>query len=273
MIQRTLLIVSAAIICTSYGPPNCNLYKADEGCYTACKDAENAIMFTQGSKESQEYFDKSIQNCPSFDYSFYEKAVPYAKRGLMKEWKIMIDEAIKLNPQEHLATRGWYHFFFMRNYEAAIKDIEQFDQLKKGNVGFTGDGVYHLNVLKALSWKGLGERQKAIQILTEQLNKDDHEVGMYDYLHLGVLYLEIGEYEKGLENLNKQIAHNDLSEVYFYKALCYKHLNKKGESQRNLNTSLAYYQKGTTMANPYRQLVDEIYLSDIEKEIALDKNE
>ncbi|NOT36609.1 MAG: tetratricopeptide repeat protein [Saprospiraceae bacterium] len=269
MISRKLLIVAISFICTNYGPPNCNLYKADARCYKACNEAEMAITFAQGSRKSQEHFDKSIQSCPSFDYSHYEKAVPYAKRGLMKEWKVMIDEAVRLDPKEHLGTRGWYHFFFMHNYEAAIKDIEKLDSLIDYNIGFTGDADYHLNIMKALCWKGLGKTEKAITIIHEQMAKKDHDIGLFDYLHLGVLYLEMGNYENALEILDKQIEINNLSEIYFYKALCYKQLNIKDEYKSNLEKALKLYKRGSKMSNPYRELVDEIYLSEIENEITI----
>lgn len=266
------MLMLTSMLCSSYGPPNCNIFKDDEGCYNACKEAEKAIMHSQGSKASQEHFDISIKNCPNFDYSYYEKAVPYAKRGLIREWKKLIDKAVKLNPKEHLSNRGWYHFFFMHNYEAAIKDIEQLDQLVDYDIGHTGDATYHLNVMKALCWKELGETEKAIKILTDQMGKEDHHIGLYDYLHLGVLYLESGEYEEALQKLDKQIEMNDLSEIYFYKALCFKKLNKQDEYHNNLKESLKYYQNETSMSNSYRELVDEIYLIDIENELTMANN-
>lgn len=271
MIRRILSIVTIVIISSSYGPPNCNLYKDDKGCYEACKEAEKAIMHSQGSKASQEHFDKSIQSCSGFDYSYYQKAVPYAKRGLMREWKILIDKAVELNPKEHLSNRGWYHFFFMHNYEAAIKDIERLDEMIDYDIGTTGDGTYHLNVMKALCWKGLGENQKAIEILKKQLNNKNHDAGMYDYLHLGVLYLENKEYELAVQNLDNQIEVNDLSEIYYYKAMCLKKLNKVEAYKANLKKSLEYYQKEKSMSDSYRQLIDEIYLSDIENEMTIAK--
>ena len=266
--STVILLGVILIICTSYGPPNCNLFKADEGCYNACLEAERAIEYPQGSKLSQELFDKSIQLCPGFDYSYYEKSVPYAKRGLIKEWKEMIDIALKIDPEEHLATRGWFHFFFMHNYEAAIKDIEALEQLVDYDIGYSGDGTYHLNIIKALCWKGLGKTEKAIEIITEQLNKEDHDLGMYDYLHLGVLHYQNEEYDLALEYLEKQIDENDVSEIYYYKALCLKAQNKFRMYKQSIQKALQYYDAGTTMSNSYRQMEDEIYKVDLEREIA-----
>ena len=68
--RLTLFLGFVLLVCSSYGPPNCNLYEGDEACYKACKEAEAAITFPQGSKPSQEHFDASIALCPSFDYSY-----------------------------------------------------------------------------------------------------------------------------------------------------------------------------------------------------------
>lgn len=267
MTKKITLLLSIYILCSSYGPPNCNLYKQQEACYQACKEAEMAIRYPQGSKRSQQYFDQSISHCPSFDYSHYEKAVPYAKRGLMKDWKEMIDEAVRLDPKEHLATRGWYHFFFMHNYEAAIQDLDALEQLVKYDIGYTGDGYYHLNIMKALCWKGLNQPQKAIALITQQVESANYSPGLYDYLHLAVLHLETGDIDAALHYLQLQVDANDVSEVYYYKALCMKQLNQPEAHQSNLEQALSYYDTENTMANPYRQLVDEIYRIDIEEEM------
>lgn len=267
--KHIILLSLALLLCTSHGPPNCFLYEQDQSCFTACKEAEQAITFAQGSKASQELFDKSIAHCPSFDYSYYEKAVPYAKRGLMKEWKIMMDKAVAINPIENLAFRGWYHFFFMHNYEAAIRDIEALEALINYDIGYTGDGMYHLNVMKGLCWKGLGEHEKAVHIMKEQIQQEGHDIGMYDHLHLGVFLLDTGKYEAALAELEKQVVYYDVSEIYYYKALCYKHMKRKDLRTSNLEKALDLYLKDQSMSNSYRQLVDEIFLVDIKNEIGI----
>ena len=272
MIKKIITLLIVFLVGTSYGPPNCNIYKSDENCYKACRKAEKAISYDQGVRKSQEYFDESIALCPNFDNSYYEKAVPYAKRGLIKEWKQMIDKAVEINPREHLLTRGWYHFFFMNNYEAAIKDIDAAGLIIKGDIGYTGDGVYHLNILKAVCYKKLGNNEKAIDIIENQLALEDHHFGLYDYLHLGVLYLERKDYNKAIESLNKQESFSDVSEIYYYKALVLKGLKKLDEYKLNLEKAKEYYLKEKTMSNPYRQMIDEIYLVDIENEMALTSN-
>lgn len=268
MIKKIITIIIVILVGTSYGPPNCNIYKNDKNCFDACKEAEKAIRYVQGSVKSQAHFDKSIALCPNFDYSYYEKAVPYAKRGLIKEWKEMIDKAVEINPREHISTRGWYHFFFMHNYKAAIKDIDALELLVKSDIGYTGDGVYHLNIMKALCYKKLGETEKAIDIIENQLTNIS-QIGVYEYLHLGVLYLEKKDFDKALEILDTQIKIGDFSEIYYYKALAFKGLNRIDEYRLNLEKAKDYYSKERSMHNKYIQMIDKVYLIDIENELSV----
>lgn len=264
--MKTLKIIGASIVLGglfwSFGPPNCNLFEGD--CKQACVEAEQAIMHAQGSKKSQIHFDKSIELCPTFAYSYYEKAVPYAKRGAMDEWKILIDKAVEYSPEEYLEQRGWYHFFFMHNYKAAIADLDTLQDLYGDqDIGVTGDAMYHLNIMKALCYKGLGQKEKAIRCIEDQMTKEYHHPGLYDYLHLGVLYLETGNLQNALEALTIQIEQHPWSEAYFYRAMVHKQLQNKEACTKDLNLALTQYRQGEKLRNSYRQIVDEIYELDI----------
>ncbi|MEQ9164884.1 MAG: tetratricopeptide repeat protein [Fulvivirga sp.] len=247
--------------------PNCYIYKEDEKCYEACKEAEKAIQHAQGSKASQEHFLKSIELCPEFAYSFFEQSVPFAKRGQMNLWIGLINKAVDLDPEQYLGQRGWYHWFFMHNYDKAISDIDKLDDLLDYDIGETGDGFYHLNIMKGLCYKGLGDYEKAIELIENCINSEDYYQGSYDNLHLGVLYLEVNEPEKALVEFEKQMEYNDISEAYFYSAKAYQQLGNSKRTIEYLNLSLEKYDQSIAMHNPYRQLMDEIYRLDIEEEI------
>lgn len=261
--RNSLIILIVVFVCSSFGPPNCTLYKDDQVCFLACQEAEKAIMHGQGSRLSQQHFDSSISHCPTFAYSYYEKSVPYAKRGLVSQWKEMIDQAVTHKPSEYLGIRGWYHFYFMHNYEYAIRDIEALDSLVNYDIGFTGDGVYHLNVLKAICYRELGQYQKAIDIMEEMYAKEGYAFGLYDYLHLGVAYLKNGQVEKALAALEQQKQHNDVSEVYYYQAMAMTKDKNEELYYETVEKALAYYNRKQYMHNAYRQLPDRIYRQDI----------
>lgn len=111
-----------------YAQLNCNVYKEDKACYEACTIAVEAGNY-QGYKQSQQGFDKAITLCPALSYAWFEKSVPYLKRGLFVEWRKLIDKAVELDPLQHLGYRGWCRYQFLRDYKGAIEDLEKLDQL------------------------------------------------------------------------------------------------------------------------------------------------
>ena len=155
----------------------------------------------------------------------------------------------------------------MRNYEATIADLEKLAEILGYDIGMTGDGTYHLEILRGLAYKGLGNYSKALDIIQAQMEVKGYHVGLYDHLHIGVLYIELGEVEKALAAFQLQKEENNISEIYFYTAKAYQLQGNSSLREENLRSALAYYEKGKTMNNPYRQLPDRIYKLDITEEI------
>jgi tetratricopeptide (TPR) repeat protein len=90
----------------------------------------------------------------------------------------------------------------------------------------------------------------------------------YDYLHLGVLKMEIGDDDEAVLYLKKAISINDyLAESYYYLALIYKRKNLLKEFKENMGKAKTYYLKGYKRTDPYIHPLDKIYLKDIDKEL------
>lgn len=265
--HRTIILTTALCFFSSlsFAQLNCNIYKENENCHEACLESQKAMMHYSGDEAFQKHFLKAIALCPDFDFSYFELSVNYAKRGLMHEWVKLINKAVALAPKKHLAWRGWYHWFFMHNYEKAIADIDSLDALLNYDIGTTGDGLYHLNILKGLCYKGLGETEKAVEIIEACMKSKEYYQNSYDYLHLGVLYLELEEPEKALEAFDKQNTHNEISEGYYYAAKAHWQLGNVLEVLDLLELAQEAYDNDKTMQDPYHQLPDEIYRVDIEK--------
>jgi tetratricopeptide (TPR) repeat protein len=250
---------------------NCKafLYYGDTSQYEACIIAEEAEDYYQFSKEFQEIYDKSIDKCYYFASAYHAKSVAYLKSGDFFTWKKLIDKAVEFNPKEYLGYRGWCRYQFFRDYEGAIGDIERLDSLIAYNIGYSSNGDYHLNIAKAICYKALGKKENAIKIIEEQLADQKHSVGIYDYLHLGVLYLESGQFQKAINTLVLQEKINDIAENRFYIALAYKGLGQKEKYYLNVALCKKLYQLGSKMNDPYTNPFDKIYLKQIEKEIKL----
>jgi len=252
---------------------NCEAFKyyGDTLQYEACKFIENSGRHYQFSKAYQEKYDKAISICPYFATAFHAKSVAYLKSGDFLTWKTLIDKAVELKPNDYLGYRGWCRYQFFRDYKGAIADFERLDSLVDYNIGYSTGGEYQLNIAKAVCYKAIGQKEKAIEIIEKQLNDKDHLLGMYDYFHLGVLYLEAGEFRKAIDILALQAKENELAEVHFYTALCHKELNQIELYIKHLEIAKKLYLEGRKTFDPYTYIYDKIYLKEIENEIKLAK--
>lgn len=266
--KKPLIIFVASLIGLNVSAqPNCEVYKDDEACYQACKKAMKAIQYAQGSYQSQAYFDESITLCPTFAYSYMEKAVPFLKRGEFVEWKRLIDKAVELAPIEYLGYRGWCRLQFLRDYEGCIKDIEQLKQLIKYDIGYCQTGDYHLNIALALCYKALGNIDRARALFTAQLISENPDIGLFDFYHFGVLEYEAGNHQQAIDHLNKQIEVNDyLGETYYFLAMANKKLGNVEVYRSLLDKGVSYYNNGKFRVDNYTETMDKIYLIDIVEE-------
>lgn len=250
---------------------NCEAYKyyGDTLKYKACLKAEEIQGHYQFSKLFQQKLDEVIEIDVTYAYAYKEKSVAYLKSGDFINWKILMDKAVKYDPEDNLGYRGWCRYQFFRDYEGAIKDIEKLEALVDYDIGSCVNGNYHLIIAKAICYKAIGQKQKAINIIENQLNVANHYLGLFDYFHLGVLYLETNQFEKAISTFKKQLIENDLAEVHYYLALTYKKLNDISKYKEELVTAKLMYNDQKVLFDAYTHHFDKIYLTDIENELKL----
>ncbi|WP_321540514.1 hypothetical protein [Flavobacterium piscinae] len=92
-------------------------------------------------------------------------------------------------------------------------------------------------------------------------------VGQFDYLHLGVLYLETNQLERAIETFNKQSISYELAENQYYLALTYLQLKDNDKYISCLLEAKALYLKGSKVMDVYDNPMDKIYLTDIENKL------
>ncbi|PHN07984.1 tetratricopeptide repeat protein [Flavilitoribacter nigricans] len=246
--------------------PNCEYFKyiGDTLRYQACLKSEEIAGHYQFSREFQETLDEAIAIDPGFDYPYRAKSVAYLKSGDFIHWKKLMDQAVAANPTNNLAYRGWCRYQFFRDYTGAIQDIELLDSLINYDIGYSQNGNYHLHVARALCYKSLGQAEKARSIILDQLALPDYAPGIYDYLHLGVLHLELGDYQLARQAFDQQAQQNDLAENQYYLAQALYQLGDLAGGQQSLQTARKMYLAKQCMFDPYMQPTDKIYLADIE---------
>jgi len=251
----------------SFAQPNCNyfLHIGDSLKYEACRETEKAGKYYQFSKDFQIIMDNAIKIDSSFAYAYREKSVAYLKSGDFLEWKRLIDLAVKYDPLGNLGYRASCSHQFFKAYPSAIADIEALSKMTDADIGHSANGMYHLEVVRALCYSALGNKQKAIDIIEAMLATEDYLVGIYDYIHLGVLYLETENLQKAKENFEKQVDYNNLAENHFYMAKVLIAQKKMAEAKLELEKATSLFEKGYVMSDGYVYLEDQIYSNMIEE--------
>lgn len=241
---------------------NCNAVEGKD-CKKAC-ELHNYWGEYQGSRESQEGFDEAIKLCPNFSNAYMEKAVPYLKNGDFVTWKILIDKAVAISPEKYLGYRGWCKYQFLRDYKGAIADIEALEKIyPTGYLGYSANGDYELHIAKAICYSALGQKEKAISIIENQLAKKEHNIGLFDYYQLGLTYFELSKYDKALENFEKQSKQNDFAENIYFKSKVAKIRNKDYLDLKKM--ALKSYDEGKTMKDGYTHHFNKVYRTQIEE--------
>lgn len=253
--------------------PNCEAYKyfGDELKYKACKAAEKRAGHYQFSKAYQEALDEALAIDSTFAFAYRAKSTAYLKSGDFLEWKYLMDKAVKYEPTAQLDYRGWCRYQFFRDYQGAIDDIELLDSLVEYDIGHSVNGDYHLHIARALCYKALGKKELAIEIIEGQLQDSTYFIGIYDFLHLGVLYLETEQYEQATAAFARQEQENDLAELHYYRALVHKAAGNTEAHQEELLIAKNLYLQDRKMFDPYVEQMDKVYLSTIEKALAVNR--
>jgi len=244
---------------------NCNafLYQKDTLQYEACLIAEDAYQYYQYSREYQEILDKAIEKCPYFSYAYRNKSIAYLKSGDFITWKYLIDKAVEYDFRENIGYRGWCKFQFFRDYQGAIDDIESLEAVSNGNIGYSAGGQYHLKVAKALCYKQLGKVDKAITIMEQYMLDSTNQISVFDHLHLGVMYLETGAYDKAITQLNLQSIVNNLAENQYYLGLCHKKMGNITLFSEHITKAKEMYLRNQKMVFHYTEPIDRVYSEEI----------
>jgi len=256
-----LIEINAQVNCKAF------LYYGDTLKYNACIKAQERKGHYQFSRVFQQKLDESIEIDSTYSYAYTDKSIAYLKSGDFITWKELIDKAVKFDTKGNLGYRAWCRYQFFRDYNGAIKDIEKLDRLVSYDIGYGANGDYHLNIVKAICFKAIGKRQEAINIIENQLIIEDYYAGLFDFFHLGVMYLETNQFNKALITFEKQINVNDLAEVHYYMALTYKKLNDSSNYKKHLEIAKLMYDDGKILFDPYTHHFDKVYMIDIENEI------
>jgi tetratricopeptide (TPR) repeat protein len=267
---RILLFLSC-IRFAAAGQSNCTLF-TDPRCALACRLYNASDSFGQGGRKSQQYLDSAIHLCPGYADAWHEISVPYLKRGDFLTWRKYIDVAVSLKPEVYLLTRGWCRFKFLRDYEGALDDFRKNDTITHFNPGQTGDGSYNMYVVMAICERELGHYPEAFHYFSIGIDsivrqKGSDWVGLYDYVHRAVARIRVGDYKGALSDLDSENRkYDNYAETWYYQGIVFRLTGQKPEAKASFEKARRLFNgEGYHFTDPYCEMTDAIYLSDIDK--------
>ncbi len=267
MKKSLLIILFILYIHSSYGQVNCLIYPEGSAERKACIISNEAVTYKQGSRESQLLFDRAIAIGPKFDWAYYEKSVPFFKRGFLLEGIEILNNAIELNPLDYLCYRAYWYWQY-GNYEMCIQDLETYYNMPKAYLQMTPGGEKDMRIILGLAYAKTGNYKKGIETITDCIknNLSEDFVGLSDYHSLGILYVKNRQYDKAIEAFDLQIEMNaDLAELYYYLGLAYKGKSNTIEAQEQFKKALIKINDPNRFYNTNAGFL--VYITDIEQEI------
>ena len=130
-----------------------------------------------------------------------------------------------------------------------------------------------MRIIEALCYRQLNQAGKSIQLFekyfeAKESGKEPFGVGLYDYLHSGVTKYKAGYFEESRLDFEKQfIAYRELPDTYYYHALACLELNETVQAKLHLEKAKVLFLKGYRRVDPYTEVHDQVYFSDIEKKL------
>ncbi len=210
---------------------NCALMEEGSKERIACEYGKRAITFKQGSRQSQLLFDSAIAINPEYAWAYYEKSVPYFKRGMLSEGIRLLNKAVDLDPLSYLTYRA-YWFSQHRSYSHCRDDLEAYYAMEGAYDKSTPDGALDMRIFLGIVYSELGFNQRALNQVEQTIKEYPSEAyqGPYDYHTLGVLYLKNKQYAEAKGALERSLIFNSqFADTYYYLSLTEQ---KLGSSNR-----------------------------------------
>jgi len=249
---------------------NCLVFEEDSGERIACELSYRALEYKQGSKMSQLLFDKAIEIGPKYAWAYYQKSVPFFKRGLFAEGVSLINKAIELEPQNYLDYRA-YWYFYNRSYDFCISDLESLYTTYKASYVNTPGGDLEMRLLLAMAYAHSGKVSKGIscvQNLMESYKDKLYLKGNYDHFCLGILYYKNNQFDLAEAEFEKQIIVDDkFADTFYYIGLIKEKQSKPSLAKSNFRQSLERFKgkNGGYSVNIFTEF--NMGIADVEKKI------
>lgn len=217
----------------------------------------------QGVGFSQSMF--AILNWQHPDYSdaFFERSVPFNKRGEYYTGFYYLNKAVDLEPKKHLGYRGYMKLRFLRDFKGALKDLDRLDSLTPKVV----DAPWGENIdfLRGECHYGLGSYAKALEYFNLSVEHQGADwADIQTIVYQGLCNYELGNYANAKASFEDALSQYDKTpEAHLGLGKTLLQMGDTMNARNALNT--AKVNIAFKRDDPYKEFLNEIYLGDIQK--------
>lgn len=206
-------------------------------------------------------YETAIQYDPKNSNAWMERSVDFNKSGDFHQGFEYLDKAIELNPELHLGYRGWIRLRKLRDFDKALADFEQLDNLTPNVVDAPwGEDI---DFLRGECYYGIKEYDKAIEYFNRSIkNQKEDWADVQTFVYLGVCEFKLNNFEKAILEFKRALAQSEnVCEAHFGMAKAYDKIGEVKLAKEHIlkaEESITYKRDDF-----YNEYLNEIYLSEI----------
>jgi tetratricopeptide (TPR) repeat protein len=237
---------------------------------------ELSYYYLQPSKAHRIAKDTAILLNPNKVENIQVLSYSYKKTGEHIKAMHLLNKAVAMDvvkgSVEALKYRAWSLLYFYRDYEGAIMDVDQI--FKVLNTNYTGCWGEPCGLIKGQALMRLKKYDEAIKVLENVLDEEKRigfnpDQNFLVNFYLGRCFHEdqnflnaINQYQKVLDIDPKY------TEALYQTAMVYLALEEKEKAKEYLHEAHKWFLKGQKMGEPYFERFDELFLYQIEEQLA-----
>ncbi len=193
--------------------------------------------------------------------AWMERSVSFNKAGDFEKGFEYLNKAVEIDPELHLGYRGWIRLRKMRDYDKALIDFDQLDNLTPNVVDAPwGEDI---DFLRGECYFGKKNYQKAIELFDRSIkNQKEDWADIHSFVYLGLCEYKLGNYKKAIAEFQRALNQSQYTpESYFGMAKAYQKLRESEKAKENIMK--AEENIGSKRDDYYNEFLNEIYLFEI----------
>lgn len=197
-----------------------------------------------------------------------EFGVPYLKRGYFTESYDYYQKSVDYDAATWQGYRGYNYLYFYRDYEKAIADFNATDSLTENFIDYPqGQSV---DYMRGIAYYGLGDYENSRRYFNKYkaeilVKYDESWVDTNVFLYYGLGFFKENNLDSAQHYFDKVIKYNSsIADGYFHSANISFRKGKYFEALDLIKLSEKYFNQGSYHMRPYTEVLDQIYIEDIE---------